>query len=242
MATAHGIEDTTSLTLDIWHPDCWTLEVTEQADANLVAHTVYQTPSDESRSPDSLVRGHFTVYANTTEEVTKLVRAAEKSALTQSVMEFERCHDFTGRAANYGNASCELFVEYDHRYTISDALLSHGFIHDAPVRVRDGREYWPVVASGDREDISERLDSLREEEDADISVQRVISSTRRQSRPNQDSLSERQREVFELACTHDYYSWPREITTKELADKAGISKTTLLEHLRKAEAKLLGQK
>ncbi|WP_323174420.1 helix-turn-helix domain-containing protein [Natrialba sp. PRR66] len=242
MATEYRTEDTTSLTLDIWHPNCWTLEVTAQADADLIAHTVYKAPSvDESRSAESLVRGHFTAYADTTQEVKKLVAAAEQSEHTQSVMEFERCHDFTGRATNYGNASCELFVEYNHRNTISDALLSHGFIHDAPVRVRDGREYWPVVITGDREDINARLDSLREEKDADVSVRRVVSSNRSHSQPNQETLSERQREVFELACTHDYYAWPRGITTKELAKKTDISKTTLLEHLRKAEAKLLDQ-
>jgi predicted DNA binding protein len=54
-----------------------------------------------------------------------------------------------------------------------------------------------------------------------------------------DRFTERQREVFEAARQHGYYEWPREITADALAAETGISKATVLEHLRKAEAKLL---
>jgi predicted DNA binding protein len=45
--------------------------------------------------------------------------------------------------------------------------------------------------------------------------------------------------VYEHARNAGYYEWPREASTRELADELDVSKTTLLEHLRKAEAKLL---
>jgi hypothetical protein len=45
--------------------------------------------------------------------------------------------------------------------------------------------------------------------------------------------------VFDLARKEGYYEWPRGTSTRELAELSGVSKTTLLEHLRKAEAKLL---
>ena len=48
-----------------------------------------------------------------------------------------------------------------------------------------------------------------------------------------------EREAFETARTDGYYEWPREATTRELAAELDVSKTTYLEHLRKAEAKLL---
>ncbi|SEJ19672.1 HTH DNA binding domain-containing protein [Halohasta litchfieldiae] len=54
-----------------------------------------------------------------------------------------------------------------------------------------------------------------------------------------DSLTPTQREVFDLARKEGYYEWPRGTSTRELAELSGVSKTTLLEHLRKAEAKLL---
>ncbi|SEM06288.1 HTH DNA binding domain-containing protein [Haloferax larsenii] len=57
---------------------------------------------------------------------------------------------------------------------------------------------------------------------------------------NVELLSDRQREVFELARERGYYAIPREVSGSDLADELGISKTTLHEHLRKVEAKLLG--
>lgn len=48
-----------------------------------------------------------------------------------------------------------------------------------------------------------------------------------------------EREVFEAARRYGYYEWPREITADTLAADIGISKVTVLEHLRKTEAKLL---
>jgi predicted DNA binding protein len=54
------------------------------------------------------------------------------------------------------------------------------------------------------------------------------------------ALSARQREVFELARARGYYEWPRAVSATDLAEEVGVAKATVLEHLRKAEAKLLG--
>lgn len=53
------------------------------------------------------------------------------------------------------------------------------------------------------------------------------------------NLSQRQSEVIELALEEGYFEWPREIGSEKLADKLGIANSTFLEHLRKAERKLL---
>ncbi|MFB6108641.1 MAG: helix-turn-helix domain-containing protein [Haloplanus sp.] len=52
-------------------------------------------------------------------------------------------------------------------------------------------------------------------------------------------LTPRQREVIQYAFDAGYFEWPRETTSEELADELGISRATCLEHLRKAEEKLL---
>jgi predicted DNA binding protein len=54
-------------------------------------------------------------------------------------------------------------------------------------------------------------------------------------------LTGRQLEVVQYALESGYYDWPREDTSAELADDLGISRPTFLEHLRKAESKLLAQ-
>jgi predicted DNA binding protein len=57
--------------------------------------------------------------------------------------------------------------------------------------------------------------------------------------PENSPLTQRQREVVTTALTEGYYAWPREIDTQELAALLDINRTTLHEHLRKAERKLL---
>jgi predicted DNA binding protein len=226
--------DTTRLTLKIQHPDCWTLEVTDETTAGIVAHTVYNTPQET-------VKGHFTVYADRTDDIDEFVRTARDSRLTDSVSELSPRHEFDRDASSMGNATREIMVQYDPDNSMTNSLLEYGFVHDAPVRVDDGWEYWPVIDTGDRERLRERLRSLESDEDADVVVTKIgsVSEPDAEVDRRQDRLSNRQREVFDLACERNYYAWPRETTTRELADELDISKTTLLEHLRKAEAKLL---
>jgi len=53
------------------------------------------------------------------------------------------------------------------------------------------------------------------------------------------TLSDRQGEVIELALGEGYFEWPRETDSEVLAEELGIAQSTFLEHLRKAEKKLL---
>ena len=52
-------------------------------------------------------------------------------------------------------------------------------------------------------------------------------------------VTPKQLEIFQLACDYGYYEIPKKISIEELAERTGLSPSTLAEHLRKAEAKLL---
>jgi hypothetical protein len=52
-------------------------------------------------------------------------------------------------------------------------------------------------------------------------------------------LTEKQREILTAAHKYGYYNIPRRINSRQLAKKIGIGDSTLVEHLRKAELRLL---
>jgi len=52
-------------------------------------------------------------------------------------------------------------------------------------------------------------------------------------------LTEKQREILIAAKKNGYYSYPRRINSKELSKKIGLSKPTVVQHLRKAEVRLV---
>ena len=52
-------------------------------------------------------------------------------------------------------------------------------------------------------------------------------------------LTERQHEVFETAIREGYYEIPREATHEDIADSLGCAPSTVDEHLRKAESRVL---
>ncbi|CAG0979925.1 hypothetical protein METP1_01714 [Methanosarcinales archaeon] len=54
------------------------------------------------------------------------------------------------------------------------------------------------------------------------------------------SLTGKQKEILLLAYNSGYFDHPRKVNAGELAAKIGMHKTTLLEHLHKAEKRLIG--
>ncbi len=52
-------------------------------------------------------------------------------------------------------------------------------------------------------------------------------------------LTDKQREVMVAAFQNGYYDFPKKISSKELCRKVSISKPTLLQHMRKAEGRIL---
>jgi hypothetical protein len=227
----------TRLTLDLWHPNCWALEATDDLPGGILAHAIYDAPTAVGET----VNGLFTAYGDAEREVETLLDHIRDSRLTGEVQELKARFGQSGRRISPGNAAREFFLEYDPGDMICPKLVREGFVHSAPCRIEGGREYWQVVYAGERDHIESKLDLIREGEGADIDVARIASSESASSERERrlDTLTPSQREVFDLARDRGYYEWPRGVSTRELADELAVSKTTLLEHLRKAEAKLL---
>jgi predicted DNA binding protein len=230
---------TTWLTLDLWHPDCWAIKATGETSGGVLAHSIYNSPQTDG-SHQGKVKGLFTAFGEDEASVDALLDAIRNS---EHAGELSELQERFGRQRNApGNVVREFFLEYDPDDMVCPTLLENGFVHNAPVRIEDGREEWQVCFVDDRDQIEAALDSVREQADADVRIDAITTSesaspTARDHRL--DTLTTKQRQVFEHAREAGYYEWPRKCDTRELADDLGVSKTTLLEHLRKAEGKLL---
>jgi predicted DNA binding protein len=226
------------LTLDLWHPNCWAIEATHDVPGGILAHAIYNRPAATERTDE--VNGLFTAFGETTDEVETLLEHIRASAHSGDLMELQKRFGAGHNAP--GNVVREFFLEYDPGDMVCPVLLRHGFVHSAPVRIEDGREVWEVCFAGERSGIEPALDGVRDDAGADVDVTRITATgdvSRSTRKRRYDALTTTQREVFDLARREGYYEWPRGTSTRELAEQRGVSKTTLLEHLRKAESKLL---
>lgn len=219
-----------SMSFELWHPDCWALQVTDTVDAKLFA---YGTLTD-----GQVARERYIVSGESEAALDQTVDTIRDSPLTTTVAELGA----TPEGPAIGTHTREIFVEFDAANSIDSSFVTRGFVYDGLPKMVDGHEEWSVLIYAHRRDVFETLDTIRAERDADISVERIagVESPMSHSMDERERhLSARQQEALALARERGYYEWPREVTAGELATELGVAKTTFLEHLRRAESKLL---
>ncbi|RDZ39529.1 bacterio-opsin activator [Haloferax sp. Atlit-4N] len=225
--------ETLRLTLEVWHPGCWVLDVTSQVDVGCLGYAIYTRE-------DGMASTHYTLYGDDQAAIEEGLSAIRDHPSVYSVSEMTHGYRH-GSASAPGNATRDLLVEHDGETQISEAFTSRGFVQAAPVDAFGETERWTILSTASREQIRSLLDEIRDERDAEISVESITGASRTEGSNSLplDRLSHRQREIFQLARKRGYYQHPKAITAGELATKLSITTSTFHEHLHKAEAKVL---
>ena len=98
-------------------------------------------------------------------------------------------------------------------------------------------ERFVLSAIGTDRDLARFMDGVRKHvgEVTNMSMTRAAY----QRRDILTVLTDRQREVLTAANQYGYYDYPRRVSSEKLADRVGISKPVMLQHLRKAEGRIM---
>lgn len=157
------------------------------------------------------------------------VDAASEMAVIEMVGLSGMDHRWTYALVDTEPLSTPMFDEI-HR-----ARTRAGLVVRKPIVYRDGDMHFRVV--GDADTIQTAMDRAPDAMNVRIDEIGAI-----RGRPDQPSvqLSERQREALAAAWALGYYDQPRTATQAEVAAELGCAAVTAGEHLRKAEAKLVG--
>ena len=131
-----------------------------------------------------------------------------------------------------GTYICFLKERWPHG---SQELLNFKVYLSEPCEIRDGKVKVSVV--GETRQLKAFIKFIQK---LDVSF-KVVSLTEAKFSPHSplDYLTNKQRTVLVSAFDHGYYDLPRKIDSKELAEKLGLRSSTLIEHRRKAERRLL---
>lgn len=217
----------------LWHPNCWSIQTTQQVDVGLLSHGCFRQMGDQ-------VASLFTIYADSIDVVDRGQEIIENFNVVSDIVELDR--KYRGSLPQPGNAIRELLITTEGATHISDVFTDRGFI---PIQadIRDGQEEWTLLLGHGQQRARELFDEVSTIANADISVLSVTPAGHNAANLLPlDQLTSRQREVFRLAQSGGYYEHPREMTIENLANQLGVSTSTAHEHLRKAEAALLHQK
>ena len=121
---------------------------------------------------------------------------------------------------------------------VEDTLAEHGCLLVPPLTYADGEKHLRVLALAP-ESLTEVYHDLRADYDVTVADKQTVSAPR-SAAPGQTApdLTARQTAVLRAAVEAGYYDRPRATTTADLADRFALARSTLEEHLRRAERKV----
>lgn len=208
------------VTLRVWHEGCWMLEMADR-------HRDISVSSRGISSSGGTVNAGAVIHAHSHD--------ALQSALATrfpSEVHLEVLHESTDAA--------EIFSTYPTHRSAYDAAIRSGFLLHGPVHHANGYEKWHVVAETDKLDAGVAM--LRQT--CEVTVERVSDTPPRDHDADliaqlATDLSPRQFELLQRAVEDGYYEWPRSKNVKRIAADFGISGPTALEHIRRAESRVI---
>lgn len=198
-----------TISIGIKHKDCWHYKLSRGLRATILVRYTYVLPNRQLYGYQTIVTP---AVASLGPYLSKLPEIKRYSILSEG----------SGRAE---------VVTWAEQSSILEHLLKTNCVFIGPTVVREGIENWQIMAPS-REDLQEAVASL--EQHAEIAYIRSSSSAH-----SSEGLTDRQTSALATAVEMGYFDSPRRASIEDVAGRLGISASTAVEHLRKAEKKVL---
>jgi len=125
-------------------------------------------------------------------------------------------------------------VKFYKRFTGMAEKFNLDVIWDTPSIFKKGKMVMSVT--GNEENLKKFLDAVKVLGEIEkISFKKAIFHEQAVI----SCLTEKQKEIIIAAKKNGYYKYPRQINSEELSKKIGLSKPTVVQHLRKAEIRIM---
>jgi predicted DNA binding protein len=204
------------------HDGCWLQETTERHPSlMLVASAVYMV-GDE-------VHMNVTVHAPDAATVAKAHAEWKRDPRIKKVTQLSE-----------GPRGARFHVAYASPHSIYVHILRHTPVALGAIRFAQGAEHYQIT--GESPELQELLKVLGSKGKVDVlSIREAHEVEAEESQPSPTAgLTDKQIEALVLAHQEGYYQWPRVRSASDLAEHLGLSSSAFLDHLRHAEAKLIG--
>jgi len=160
--------------------------------------------------------------------------SADKPSEVDEYLSYLKRHNDTKRLTvleKSGNQALMLlrFLSPSSSY---EKVLQSGTITTSPVIGKGGFEVYNLIATDPHgiAKVSKELSSI-----GDVKLMRVGDFRKQSGAPR---LTDKQKDALAVALLNGYYSWPRGVGLEQLAASAKVSRRSMQERLRRAEAKL----
>jgi predicted DNA binding protein len=198
-----------AMSIGIRHRDCWHYRLSRAMSATIIVKYTYMLPNDQ-------LYGYQTIVS---------ARIGELESFLSSIPQVKK---FAILSMSADRADVITWAE---QRSIVDSIIKKNCVFIGPTIVRDGVESWHIVAPT-REELQEVVASL--EQCADIAYIRSSEGVEPDA-----GLTERQMSALKAAVEMGYFETPRRSSIREVAKRLKVSPSTAVEHLRKAEKKVL---
>ena len=217
-------------TFRIRHDGCWT-ETVHESFPDVAATIIYS-------------------YRLTGTSITMIEATNVPEDRVAELVEWLATHEVmtTAQLVSYHDTRETAFISLEGDYRtdtepVLNVLLRNNCFPTIPATVSNGREHWSVLASTHAE-VSQTHEELRAIGSVEVdalrqpNLGRLLTGLTEIKQAVQD-LSPRQMEVLSRAIDEGYYESPRGCNIEELAEMDSANTSTVGEHLRRSEAKIL---